>query len=207
MKSNKGTQKNRSNGYPVTPKITIFLVISSTLTLLTQIYTQIGHRYTFYIVFCLVLIIILLSKSFYTDFGGIGKPVTKFEKRLVGVLALMLFLGSIYSLQQFNFNNSYPVALKAKPERTLLELATNEANGLRYLNWVPYLEINQKEGTRVIKYTNSAMRQYLDALLLNENSKILVEETAVCDVGLYPKGEICLTFSSGGNVVLYERKD
>jgi hypothetical protein len=93
------------------------------------------------------------------------------------------------------------------PERTLLELATNEANGLRYLNWIPYLEINQKEGTRIIKYTDSAMRQYLDALLLNEKSEILVEQTSVCDGGLCPKGEICLTFSSGGNVILYERKN
>ena len=183
------------------------MVIFSTFRLLTQIYTQIGARYTFYVVFCLVPIIIFLFRSFNTDFGGIGKPVSKFEKKLVRVLALLLFLGSIYSLQQFNFNNSYPVALKTMPERTLLELATNEANGSRYLNWVPYLEINQKEGIRVIKYTNSAMRQYLDALVLNEDSKILVEQTSVCDDGLYPKGEICLTFSSGGNVVLYERKN
>jgi hypothetical protein len=93
------------------------------------------------------------------------------------------------------------------PERTLLELATNKANGLRYLNWISYLKINYIEDIRVIKYTNSEMRQYLDALVLNEKSEIIVQQTSVCDDGLYPKGEICLTFSSGGNVVLYERKN
>jgi hypothetical protein len=207
MKSNKGTQKHRNNGSPVKPKITIFLVICSTLTLLTQIYTQIGTKYTFYVLFCLLSIFTLLSKFFHTDLRGIGKPVTSFEKKLVRVLVLLFFLGSFSILQLFNFNNPYPVDLKVMPERTLLELATNEANGLRYLNWIPYLEINQKEGTRIIKYTDSAMRQYLDALLLNEKSEILVEQTSVCDGGLYPKGEICLTFSSGGNVILYERKN
>lgn len=207
MKSNKGTQKHRNNDNPVVPKITIFFVICSILTLLTQIYNQIGTRYTLYVVFCLLPIITLLSKFFHTDFGGIGKPVTNFEKKLVTGLALLFFLGSFSSLQRFNLDNPYPVDLKVMPERTLLELATNEANGLRYLNWIPYLEINKKEGTRVIKYTDSAMRQYLDALLLNKNSEILVEQTSVCDGGLYPKGEICLTFSSGGNVILYERKN